>query len=224
MTWTLIAINVGVFFYELSLRPFVLDRFILTWGAVPTNVLNALADPWNAPVSVWATLVTSQFLHGGWFHILGNMLYLLIFGDNVEDVLGHFSYLIFYLLCGVIAMLAESVIKGASRLPAIGASGAIAGVLGAYLVLYPWARIRILVPLVIVLWTFQVPAIIVLGWWFIQQFFYGTAALSHAAASGIAFWAHIGGFVAGMILVLPFIGRVYGKPRASNYRGFDDYM
>jgi membrane associated rhomboid family serine protease len=224
INWTLIAINVIVFFYELTLRPRVLDNLIMAWGAVPTNILYALTDPLQAPLPVWLTLVTSQFLHGGWFHIIGNMLFLWVFGDNIEDVLGHFSYLIFYLVCGVIAGIVQSVVEGPTRIPSIGASGAIAGVLGAYIILYPWARIRILIPVIFFLWTIQVPALIVLGWWFIQQFFYGAAALSSTAASGIALWAHIGGFVAGMLLILPFIGRVYGRPRASNYYGYDDYL
>ncbi|MBI4789408.1 MAG: rhomboid family intramembrane serine protease [Chloroflexi bacterium] len=215
--WTLIAINVIVFIFEISLRPRQLDALIQTWGVIPGNVFLALADPIEAPLSIWATLVTSQFLHAGWAHIIGNMLFLWVFGDNIEEVLGHLGYLVFYLVSGIAAGIVQVVVSGPIPIPAIGASGAIAGVLGAYIVLYPWARISILFPLFILFWTIEVPAIIVIGWWFIQQFFYGVGVLSSAAASGIAIWAHIGGFVAGLVLILPFIGRARRRRRIPQY-------
>jgi membrane associated rhomboid family serine protease len=225
MNWMLVASNVVVFLYELSLRSRQLDHLIATWGTVPSNVLYGLAHPTQTPLTVWTTLITSQFLHAGWAHIIGNMLFLWIFGDNIEDVLGHFGYLIFYLASGVVAGITQSVVLGPSRIPSIGASGAIAGVLGAYIVLYPWARVSILVPVFILFWTVDIPAIFVIGWWFIQQFFYGIGGLTTAAASGIAFWAHIGGFIAGMILILPFVGRARRRRRVAPYyyNVLDDY-
>ena len=225
VNWTLIAVNIVVFLFELSLRARQLDRLIATWGAVPNHVLFALAYPTETPLTVWATLITSQFLHAGWAHIIGNMLFLWVFGDNIEDVLGHFTYLIFYLTSGVVATIAQSIVIGPSTIPSIGASGAIAGVLGAYLVLFPWARISILIPAFIFFWTIDLPALLVIGWWFVQQFFYGVGVLIEMATSGIAFWAHIGGFITGMILILPFIGRARRRRRVTHYYNpSDDYI
>jgi membrane associated rhomboid family serine protease len=195
-----------------------LDRLILTWGVIPHSVLVAVSDP-IAPSSlhVFETLITSQFIHGGWLHLLGNMLFLWIFGDNIEDVLGSLGYLVFYLACGVMAALAQvyvlSPFLGGRAIPSIGASGAIAGVLGAYLVLYPLARVSVLFPVPLLLVPFDLPAFVIIGWWFVQQFFYGLMTLTPAAArsGGVAFWAHIGGFVTGMILILPVIGRARRK-------------
>jgi membrane associated rhomboid family serine protease len=220
VNWALIAINIIGFVYELTLRPRALDGLFMTWGVTPWNILLALAHPLRATPAVGLTLITSQFLHAGWVHLIGNMLFLWVFGDNVEDALGHLPYLLFYLAGGVIAGLAQVFILGPARVPSIGASGAIASVLGAYVVLYPWSRIRILIPLILLFWTIEVPAVLVLGWWFIQQFFYGAATLSEAA-SGVAFWAHIGGFVAGMIGVLPFVGSVRRRRRITF--AFDDF-
>jgi len=217
MNWTLIALNIAVFLYEVSLPVGQLDQLIATWGMTSSRILPALANPVQAPIAVWETLITSQFLHAGWAHILGNMLFLWVFGDNIEDVLGHIAYLVFYLLSGIAAGIAQAVVLGASSIPSIGASGAIAGVLGAYLLLYPWTRISILIPLFIIFWTFDIPAVFVIGWWFIQQFLYGIAALTETAASGIAFWAHVGGFVTGMTLILPFIGRAHRSRRTTVY-------
>lgn len=223
VNWTLIALNLLVFFYELSLSTRQLDRLIFAWGVVPNNILFALTHPLQTPLNIWLTLITSQFLHAGWLHILGNLLFLWIFGDNIEDVLGHFTYLVFYLFCGTLAGLAQALVLGASHTPSIGASGAIAGVLGAYLILYPWARVRVLIPIIIIPWIVDIPALLVLGWWFIQQFLYGATALTSTASEGIAFWAHIGGFIAGAILILPFIGRAYRR-RQPMYMGFDKQL
>ncbi len=223
VNWLLILTNVVVFLYELSLRSRQLDGLIVTWGVVPNNILFAFTHPFSAPLPIWATLITSQFLHAGWAHILGNMLFLWVFGDNIEDVLGHFGYLFFYLISGIAAGIVQVIVTGPSNIPSIGASGAIAGVLGAYIVLYPWARVSILFPIFILFWTIQIPAIIVIGWWFIQQFFYGIGVLSAGAASGIAFWAHIGGFAAGIVMILPFIGRVRRVRRAPAVYGNDPY-
>lgn len=223
VNYLLILTTVAVFLYELSLSSRQLDRLIFTWGVVPNNILFAFTDPFAAPLPVWATLITSQFLHAGWAHILGNMLFLWVFGDNIEDVLGHFGYLFFYLISGIAAGIAQVIVTGPSNIPSIGASGAIAGVLGAYIVLYPWARISILFPIFILFWTIEIPAVIVIGWWFIQQFFYGIGVLSAGAASGIAFWAHIGGFAAGIIMILPFIGRARRVRRTPAVYGSDPY-
>lgn len=217
MNWTLIGINVVVFLYELSLSSRQLDHLIGAWGAVPMNILFALSHPAQTHWQIWATLITSQFLHAGWLHIIGNMLFLWVFGDNIEDVLGHWTYLFFYLVGGAAAMVVQSIVSGPANIPSIGASGAIAGVLGAYIVLYPWNRIRILLPIVLLFWTVDIPALFVIGWWFIQQFFYGLGVLSDAAAGGVAFWAHIGGFVAGMLMILPFVGRAYRRRRPVRY-------
>jgi len=223
INWLLIAANVLVFFYELSLPARALDRLIFAWGVIPQNVLAALGDPF-APNALHAfeTLITSQFIHGGWLHLLGNMLFLWIFGDNIEDILGSLGYLFFYLLCGVLAGLTQvyvtSPFLGTQASPAIGASGAIAGVLGAYLILYPTARVSVLLPVLVLLLPIDLPAFVMIGWWFVQQFFYGIASLTPAAArsGGIAFWAHLGGFVSGLVLILPFVGRAR---RRTYWRG-----
>jgi len=216
VNYTLIAFNIIVFVYELSLSSAQLDVLITRWGMNSAAILQGLFHPATTPISVWATLITSQFLHAGWAHIIGNMLFLWVFGDNIEDVLGHLGYIAFYFLSGTAAGLAQTIVLGPSLVPSIGASGAIAGVLGAYILLYPMARISILFPLLILFWTIEIPAVVVIGWWFIQQFFYGITALSDTAASGIAFWAHIGGFVTGMVLIVPFIGRAHRR-RPSVY-------
>jgi membrane associated rhomboid family serine protease len=221
---SLIAINVIAFLFELSLPTRTLERLVATWGVIPSNILLALANPFDVSPFIWLTLVTSQFLHGGWAHIIGNMLFLFVFGDNIEDTLGHWGYLIFYLLAGIAAALVQIFVMGPSRIPTIGASGAIAGVLGAYLILYPTARIGILLPIFIFFTTIDLPAIFVIGWWFVQQFFYGIGSLTTTAAAtgGIAFWAHIGGFITGLVLILPFIGRARRR-RSSFYYLIDDY-
>jgi membrane associated rhomboid family serine protease len=190
-----------VFFYELSLGPRYLDRFLMQNGVVP-----ALVFAWprtHEPISAIAVpYFTSMFLHGGWLHLIGNMWYLWIFGDNIEDRLGHFTYLIFYLLCGIGAGIFHTFLNYNTTVPSIGASGAIAGVLGAYLVSYPRARVLTLVPIFIFIQFIEIPAIIVLGFWFVIQFFSGAASFGGSPeAGGVAYWAHVGGFLIGMILV-----------------------
>ena len=187
-----IILNAAAFVFELTLPPRTLTSFIYTYGVVPGQL---------SPMS----LVTSMFLHGGWLHFLGNMLYLWIFGDNVEDRLGHFRYVFFYLLCGVAAALAQVVMNPASTMPMVGASGAIAGVMGAYFVLYPHSRVLALVPLFIIWEVIEVPAIIFLGIWFLMQFFSGVGSIASdetLQAGHVAFWAHVAGFVAGVLAVL----------------------
>ena len=200
VNWLLIGLNVLVFLYELTLSPAGLDRFTRVWGLVPAQLM-------AHPITAWVTIFTGMFLHGGWFHILSNMWVLFIFGDNVEDRLGGARYLIFYLLSGVAAALMETFIQPGSNVPTIGASGAIAGVLGAYLILYPRARVASLVPILFIFTIIEIPAVIFLLFWFVSQLFSGWLSLQGATASGIAWWAHVGGFIFGMAAVGLFAQR-----------------
>jgi len=190
VTLLLIAVNVAAFFYELSLDDFSRNHLIAVYGVVPDRLY-------------LGSLVTSMFLHGGWLHIIGNMWFLWIFGDNVEDILGHWKYLLFYLLCGVAAAVSHMTLNANSHAPTIGASGAIAGVMGAYLVKFPRARITTLVPVFIFLTTFELPAAFVLAYWFIFQIFsgFGSIAYSRLSEGGVAWFAHVGGFLAGILLI-----------------------
>lgn len=200
VNWLLIALNVLVFLYEISLRASGLNRLTLTWGLVPARLM-------TQPATAWITILTSMFLHGGWFHILSNMWVLFIFGDNIEDRLGHSGYLVFYVLSGVAAGLLQSFVLPTSREPMIGASGAIAGVLGAYLVLYPRARVASLVPILFIFTIIEIPAFIFLLFWFVSQLFSGWLTLGATAGSGVAWWAHVGGFVFGMVAAVLFARR-----------------
>lgn len=200
VNWLLIALNALVFLYEISLSSSSLDRLTRTWGLVPTQLM-------AHPDTMWVTIFTAMFLHGGWFHILSNMWVLFIFGDNVEDRLGGGRYLVFYLLSGVAAGLFESFILKGSSVPMIGASGAIAGVLGAYLVLYPRARVASLVPILFIFTIIEIPAVIFLLFWFVSQLFSGWLTLQGSTGSGIAWWAHVGGFLFGMLAVNFFVQR-----------------
>ena len=207
VTWLLIALNVLVFVFELMLDGMgQLDLFLYQAGAVPAAIL---ADPFSGRL---ITLFTSMFLHGGLMHLLSNMLYLWIFGDNIEDRMGHGRFLVFYLLGGVAAAAAQIIVAPDSRVPMVGASGAIAAVLGAYLIEYPRARIRSLVFLGYFIRFVQVPAIVVLGLWFVLQFFNGFLSLSAMSMGGVAYFAHIGGFVAGLLLIKPF---TVGRPKTA---------
>jgi membrane associated rhomboid family serine protease len=195
VTIVLIIINFIVFFYELQLGP-RLDGFLKSAAFVPVDYF----EPGNVAADAKSVLL-SMFLHGGWMHILGNMLYLWIFGDNVEDRLGKLKYIFFYLACGWIATLSHGYLNRASAIPAVGASGAIAGVLGAYMVMFPKARVLTVVPLGLYMSMRELPALVVLGLWFGLQFLTGVASLGGVNESGgVAVWAHIGGFVAGIIL------------------------
>src|SRR5262245_25938872 len=216
ITVSLITANVFVFFYELSLGSRGFERFVVQYGIVPTTVM---AWPHSqVPFTMVAVpFFTSMFLHGGWLHLIGNMWYLWIFGDNVEDRLGHFTYLVFYLLCGLGAGIVHTILNSQIDVPSIGASGAIAGVLGAYLVSYPGARVLTLLPIFIFWQVIEIPALVVLGIWFLLQFFYGAASLAAATANagGVAWWAHVGGFLIGMIMVNFFPRK--DRPRYDNY-------
>jgi membrane associated rhomboid family serine protease len=203
ITWLLIALNVLVFLYEISLRAPALERLVRTWGLVPVQLL-------GQPGTEWVTVLTSMFLHGGWLHILSNMWILFIFGDNVEDRMGGGRFLTFYLLSGVAAGLLQSFLLKGSSEPMIGASGAIAGVLGAYLLLFPTARVASLVPILFIFTAVQLPATIFLLFWFVSQLFSGWMSLGGAGGSGVAWWAHVGGFVFGVLAVHIFaVRRIY---------------
>ena len=193
----LILANILAFVYELQMGSGALRDFIFKWGLIPARFL-------NAPSNLWQTIFTSMFLHGGWFHILSNMWVLYIFGDNVEARMGGTRYLIFYLLSGVAAGLLQVYILPASQDPMIGASGAIAGVLGAYLILFPRSRIASLVPILFIFTIIEVPAFLFLLFWFASQLYSGWFAIQGGGASGIAWWAHIGGFTFGLIMVFFF--------------------
>jgi membrane associated rhomboid family serine protease len=199
--WGILATCLLVFLYELGLTEPELAWLFRTFGVVPARLLG--------PEPPYFTLVTSLFLHGGWVHLLGNMLYLWIFGNNVEDAMGHGRFTVFYLLCGFAAAAVQVAFQPDSPVPMVGASGAIAGVLGAYLVLFPHARILALVPLGFFTQLTEVPAVLFLPLWFLLQLLYGLASLGVQTqlGGGVAFWAHVGGFVAGVLLVRLFVPR-----------------
>ena len=188
ITVTIILLNAVAWLFEISLQQNDLNQFLYVYGVVPAQF-------------TWPTLITSMFLHGGWMHVIGNMWYLWIFGDNVEDRLGHAGYIIFYLLCGIVAAFGQIVIDPTSTLPTIGASGAIAGVMGAYFVLYPRSRVLTLVPLILWWEMFELPAIVLLGFWFLMQLFSAAGSIAVTAGThgsgGVAFMAHVAGFVFG---------------------------
>jgi membrane associated rhomboid family serine protease len=204
ITISIILANVFVFLYELGLGR-GLERFIMQYGVVPAAVF-AWPQSDRPLTAVLLPFLTSMFLHAGWLHLIGNMWYLWIFGDNVEDRLGHFTYLIFYLLCGLGAGIVQTVLNYDSVIPSLGASGAIAGVLGAYVISYPRSRVLTLLPILIFWPIIEIPAVFFLGFWFIMQFLSGATSLTatSASAGGVAWWAHVGGFVIGMILVSMF--------------------
>jgi membrane associated rhomboid family serine protease len=193
LTWALIAANILCFLYESSVIDAGYVHFVSDWGFVPARFL---ADPGADAV----TLVTTMFLHGGWLHLLGNMWFLWIFGDNIEDRLGRLPFLAFYFGCGVVATAAQLLIDPGSTVPMIGASGAIAGVLGGYVMLYPSARVLSTIPPFFFL-RFELPAWVVIGEWFLLQLSQGLSSLAAPGQGGVAFFAHIGGFLAGVLVV-----------------------
>jgi membrane associated rhomboid family serine protease len=200
----LIIVNALCFFYELQLGS-SLPQFFMHYGFIPARLLGTMANVHqNADTSALVTTFTSMFLHGNLIHLISNMWMLWIFGDNVEDSMGHGRYLLFYLLCGIAAVILQTVVWPDSTTPMIGASGAISGILGAYFLLYPKARILTLLPVFIFFYFVEIPAFFFLGLWFVMQFLQGSAqwlSVNSAAKGGIAWFAHIGGFAAGFILV-----------------------
>ncbi len=206
VTFALIAINVLVFLIQLMQGD--IESFFMKWSVVPVEYGQQTDLPPTHPGPFWTTLFSSMFMHGGFLHLGGNMLFLWIFGDNVEEAMGHVKYLVFYLLCGVAAALAQILLDLDSQIPSLGASGAISGVLAAYLILFPKQRVRVLVFRAIT----QMPAIIVIGMWIVLQFINGIGQMARTEQTGgVAYAAHIGGFVAGLLLVWVF--RDYGERR-----------
>lgn len=206
INYFLIAANVLIYLWEFSVglqSPRALNAFVSAFALVPRHTVAVLTgQSYDSPASAILPLFTSMFLHGGFLHVAGNMLFLWIFGDNVEDYLGHFRYLVFYLGSGIAAGLTHLLLNLGSRVPTVGASGAIAGVMGAYFILYPRARVLVWFPPI---FLFHVPAWLMLGYWFLVQFLMGTSTVS--AQSGIAVWAHVGGFVAGVVMIKVFSER-----------------
>ena len=206
VTILIIAINVAIFLHEWTMDPFTRNHFVAQYALIPRR-FQAI------------DLFSSMFLHGGWLHLIGNMWFLWIYGDNVEDILGRFKYLLFYIGCGVAAALVHLFFNIDSRIPTVGASGAIAGVMGAYLLKFPHSRIVTLIPIFIFFTTVEIPAWIMLAYWFIIQLFSGVGEFTRAGVNegGIAWFAHVGGFVAGMVLV-KLLGAKQPYRRYSEYR------
>jgi membrane associated rhomboid family serine protease len=197
INYALIAANVAVFLYQITLPPHAYKAFLMANAMIPMRIPQFLAGYVGFKMAFYP-MFTSMFLHGGLLHLLGNMLFLYVFGDNVEDYFGHLPYLLFYLVCGIGSALVHSLFNLHSSLPALGASGAISGVMGAYAVLFPRARVLML----FFVFLLPVPAYFVLGYWFLLQFLSGIGEFGAAASGGVAWWAHIGGFLMGMVVAL----------------------
>jgi len=208
VNYFLIVVNVVVFLWELSVSHRALNSFMLQFGVVPRHTLAVLTGhSYDGLATAVVPLFASMFLHASFLHVAGNMLFLWIFGDNIEDYLGHFNYLVFYLVSGLAAGVTHILLNQTSRIPSIGASGAIAGVMGAYFILYPRSRVLIWFPPI---FLFHVPAWLMLGYWFVMNFLSGTTtaiAETSQSSGGVAFWAHVGGFVAGVVMINVFSER-----------------
>jgi hypothetical protein len=199
-TWSLILANVLVFLYQAALEPRAALMLVFTYGMIPARLELAFTTHEVTLGQAFLPFLSSIFLHGGWWHLLGNMWFLWVFGDNIEDRLGHLRFLLFYLLTGVGAGLCHVAFNLDSTLPAVGASGAISGILGAYFVLFPRSRVLTLIPLVVTFIIVELPAAIILGYWLLIQALSGLHALGTRQPGGVAWWAHIGGFVLGIVL------------------------
>lgn len=203
ITLLLIVANFLVFFYQLSLPPKMADALAMTYGLVPVRIQYALAGSHHVTLAqAFIPLFTCMFLHGGWMHIIGNMWFLWIFGGNVEDRFGAVPYLLFYIVCGLGSGISQVLFSWGSKIPSIGASGAISGVLGGYVVFFPASRILTLVPLFIIFFMARIPAVIFIGLWFIAQFLSGLGSLGAVNTGGVAWWAHVGGFAIGSVIAL----------------------
>lgn len=217
VTLLLIAANFTVFLYQISLPPKATEAFVMAYSVVPSRIQYALAGTHHVTLeSAFITLFTCMFLHAGWMHIIGNMWFLWIFGGNVEDRLGSAGYLLLYLVCGIGSSVAELMFTWGSHIPQLGASGAISGVLGAYIVFFPSSRILTLVPLFIIWFLARIPAGIFIGLWFLIQFLSGIGSLGATGApseGGVAWWAHVGGFVLGLLIAV-----AVGRRPADNWR------
>jgi hypothetical protein len=216
VTIGIIIVNILIFLYELSLGS-GLGEFIMKFGVVPLKVSYYSQVPDLTFINTFFPFISSMFLHGGFVHLIGNMWFLWIFGDNIEDKLGHFRFIAFYFLCGIIASSVHVFFNSQSNVPCVGASGAIAGVLGAYMVTFPRARVITIVPLFVFIQVMELPAIVVLGFWFVIQFFNGAASITASASgAGVAWWAHIGGFAAGVIIL--YIIRIFSVRKPGRRR------
>ena len=206
VTYTVFGLCIAVFLWQFSAGPGGQNEIVYALGVTPAVLFGYAALPdelvW---VPTYATVFSSMFLHGGWMHLIGNMLFLWVFGNNIEAAMGHTRYLAFYLLCGIGAVLAQGLPDTQSQIPMIGASGAISGLLGAYMLLYPRARVTVLIPIFVIIQTVKVPALVVLGVWFLMQLF--SSFNAGYGGGGVAFGAHIGGFIAGMLLIPLFKNR-----------------
>jgi membrane associated rhomboid family serine protease len=233
VTWGLLLINIGLFLYQISLGS-ATQTFLFAYALVPKAIAEGIPQtslpeapptlPFQTPEPVYVTFMTSMFLHAGWLHLAGNMLFLYIFGDNVEDRMGHLPYLLFYFVCGIVASLAQFAIHPDSPVPSLGASGAIAGVLAAYLVLFPWAKVKTVIFLFLFFTLVNLPAIVLIGLWFVLQFFSGVASLATVQQSmgGVAYFAHIGGFITGLLITLAARSRIK-PPSPQSYPAFPRY-
>ncbi len=201
MVYLIIAANAAVFLAEISMSPDDLTAFITRYSVVPERATRALQGSGDLLAGAIIPAFSSMFLHGGWLHIIGNMWFLFIFGDNVEGHWGHFRFLSLYVFCGLAAMVTQYALYPHSKVPTLGASGAIAGILGAYVVRWPGARILTLLILFIFIRIIELPALLVLGFWFLIQFYQGAASLGVHFSHGVAYWAHVGGFVTGAVLM-----------------------
>lgn len=198
----LIFANVVMFLFELTLSPKAGRAFVYSFGLIPSHEQLLFARHGLALGQAVLPLFTSMFLHEGWMHLLGNMLFLWVFGGSVEEALGHFQYLIFYFVCGIGATVVHTMANLGSKLPTIGASGAISGIMGAFIVLYPSSRVTTLIPALLLFFTIRIPAVLMLGYWFLIQFVSGVASLGMSGQGGVAWWAHVGGFLIGALLVV----------------------
>jgi len=221
VTWLLILANGVVFLFELMLPEPALEQFFFLFGVVPARFTHPEWAVWvGIPIDDYWPFLTSMFLHGGWLHIIGNMWTLWIFGDNVEDRMGPLRFLVFYLLCGLAAGIVHWLTNPDSTIPTVGASGAIAGVMGAYFFLFPTSRVIVLFPVFFFPFFFELPAVLYLGFWALSQLFSGTLSLADAReVGGVAWWAHVGGFLAGLVLHHFFIRRspAYRRPSRDEY-------
>jgi membrane associated rhomboid family serine protease len=198
----LIIANAAAFLYELSLSPKAGNTFISAFGLTPAHEQLLFIPHGISLGQAILPMFTSMFLHGGWMHLLGNMLFLWVFGGAVEDALGHFQHLIFYFICGIGSAAAHLAFNWGSKIPTVGASGAISGIMGAFIILYPRSRVTTLIPALFLFFRIRIPAFLMLGYWFFIQFFSGVASLGMSDQGGVAWWAHVGGFLLGAILVI----------------------
>lgn len=200
VTLLLILANVIVFLYQITLPPEAGDTFVKTFALTPLHIKLALEGHHYPALQAFLPLFTCMFLHGGWWHIISNMWFLWIFGDNVEDQFGHLGYLMFYIICGLGSGVSQVIFSWGSKIPSLGASGAISGVLGAYIIFFPRARILTLIPLLIIFFTVRIPAAVFIGLWFVMNFVSGVGSLGSINTAGVAWWAHVGGFLIGVII------------------------